>query len=226
MRKLLCVFLGLLWTLLHCPLSAQAAVTYSLAFDQQNYVVQAGESFEVELFLFETFDGDATTGTTRFGGAAGMIAGSVRSVLSGGGSTIFSADPLFGVGFDDPLNFADHTSSVAQMNQLIDLFSPRVGGTVSGNVTQVSLGRFFLTAGSVGSVNQLTASDLSPFDDLGIEDEDFNLFVIDTDPSFGSTPSTITAVPEPGTCAALLVLSGAAVARNRYLKRRQKVALD
>ena len=198
MKRISSLFLfALFWLAASVPI-ANGGLTYTLRFDSTNYSPLAGSTFQAELYIDEFWDGNGLS--TRLGSdVGGYISAGIKATLAGSGAA-FSADPIYGPGFDSPANGRAFTPNTAELQpQLVDFGGAGITGSLDGMTTTASLGFMIMSAGAAGSSATITPDQFGALDDILIEDSSFNLFVVEDDPSFSVVASTISpvAVPEP-----------------------------
>ena len=200
-----------------------SAQTYSIGFDQADYQVDAGESFDAILFLTEDIS-DGGASRLDAGGDNGLFsfsAGIDFSSFSGGATgTIFDSLVL---GEQFATGFAGSGQDVTVGDGVVDFegtesftFNPDgevgAGGImVSANEFVLELATLTFTAGADGSVTTLqTQAAASPAANPFI-------FGDGASPPIGFTSSTVSvsAIPEPGSVAVLALIAGAGLLRRR-----------
>lgn len=195
---------------------SDAAVIYSIDFDQVTYNVNAGSTFDVKLIFRETVTG-LDVAKLAAGGADGLFSAGVKLDYGVSGATINSMTLNDGAGF-----FDDSGSNISNFNnglRTAEVLGASLNGTDGIEVAEVpalsgiysiELATISFTASMInGETTTLLLSDLdSLFDDTVLAD----VTVLDSIVSFGNATivnSGTAAVPEPS--AFFAVSLGAAV---------------
>lgn len=204
--------------------SSAFAQTYTIAYDQTRYNVDAGNTVDVTVLLREEISG-AEVSRLAAGGNDGLFAFSLGldySMFTGGanGSTFSSLvlDPQFaegsaGSGSDVTDDSANRVVSFEGTEDFAgnDVDGETgVGGTmVAANTWEVNLATLTFNAGDQGSLTTLqlrthTNAGANPF-----------LFGDGSTPDIGFTTAEIGVIPEPGTASLIALVAGIGLVRRR-----------
>lgn len=151
--------------------TARAAPIYSYVFDQPSYVVPAGGTVDVQVFLQETLTAplDRSLLATEGLFSAGVrIRFDLPPVPPKPSQVVSLADIVANPAFDDPFGSLRVLvpGSSAGLAENVTLLSPAgVLATGGPSVFQLLLGTFRFTAGDMDEVTVLQATDLSPLNE-------------------------------------------------------------
>jgi hypothetical protein len=237
--RTLCRLAALALLGLLCASRASAALTYQYEFAnasgvaQNVWFVNPGEMTPIQVYLVEVASGGDTPALTTARGA--LLSAGVRLTLisSVGGTTGTSfnaphSNVAFNLAFDSTASRNTYDGSgltgsfstlgpsgtpLAGLSETIDFLSSGVQATPYVNGTTIEyrilLGTFTLTAGDLGNVSTIQASNLDPNGAYNVSADLSSLY--DDSIAENNTPytATISVVPEPSTPAGLVGLAAA-----------------
>jgi hypothetical protein len=199
---------------------ASAGVIYGFQFDQSNYVVNAGGTVNVAVYLRESFG----AGDSTLLNAEGLFGGGVRvyfnepPVPSDRAEVLALGDILPNLAFDNTATVYDLVPATSAGFFSNVGVSPLPASAVSApSYHQVLLGTFTFTAGlNPGEITRLRATDF----DATLEDNITNATFTVLDSLIADGTATITvsgvhAVPEPATLIVWSLLSCMGLAARR-----------
>ncbi len=203
---------------------ARAEFVYSLRFDQAEYVVAPGSTFDVQLIFREQATG---TDSNRLTDTSGMTVADVKVGWSGGGSKVATEnDAQYGTGF---IGIQKDLSSTDIGMLQVSLGAGVVGTDLGSGIREVGVGTLTFTAASTAA--DLTTVSFADYDVnlsnliIGYDDLEGNDTTFDVD-LFGVTygSMTIRTIPEPSSMvlaslAAACLVSGYGVKRFRKRHR-------